>query len=1209
MKKIITLLFLITIGTTYAQVGVGTPLPDNSSQLDVVSNSKGVLIPRISLTNSTDATTITNGNVVSLLVYNTNTVVGDIAPGYHYWDGAKWQRIVSQEDIVNILNNDPDVLQDNGDGTFTHTAIDGTIVTFDANTTTLVDNGDGTYIFTNDNGDTITVDVIGDVVTNIQNQGDIYNELINVINANSDVLEDNGNGTFTHTAADGTIVTFDANTTTMNNNGDGTYTFTNANGDTITVDVIGDVVTNIQNQGDIYNELINVINANSDILQDNGDGTFTHTAADGTIVIFDANTTTMTNNGDGTYTFTNANGDTITVDVIGDVVTNIQNQGDIYNEIINVINANSDVLQDNGDGTFTHTAADGTIVTFDANTTTMTNNGDGTYTFTNANGDTITVDVIGDVVTNIQNQGDIYNEIINVINTNSDVLQDNGDGTFTHTAADNTVISFDITQTGTGDPNGNGTTGAAGSVYIDESTGDVWTFNGTLWINQNPITNEPWFGTDDNMGATDNTEDIYSLGNVGVGTASPGNDLHVAGGLRITLANNILPSNTYDITTTTSKLRFTYLPKGTFMELAGIGNQTHMALRIADANQQRIPNYSFLNDTNTGMSNINNAPDNLRFVTDGNERIRINELGNVGIGTMTPNERLEVNGKVRVNDLTGVDSDPLVNPDFIVAADDVTGELKAVSAASLAAVNEPWFGTDDNMGATENTEDIYTMGHVGIGISTPTPFSLHIQEGGNANIAIDSETGFESQIFFREQSVSKMKVAYAPSRDAIGIVDVGTNNLIMTAEASGNVGIGTATPNEKLEVNGKVRVSDLTGVDTDPLVNPDLIVTADDVTGELKAVSAASLASGNEPWFGAGPDTTLGTADDTGATDNTELMYHRGRVKITNGTNLNPNDLSLPGLPTGSSSALFNVHRDMNSDADYSILDNAVFISQLHNKPTNANPFSQSSTLSVFNRVEQSSAVNYNELRTQRLSTEHMGTGTVNELTSLEAQTVLNGTGTVSGELTGVNIVVGSGIGSTVNQMFAVKASLTAAGTSNDTYGFYYENGISTGAGIPTNGYGIYLEDIQGTNDYGIYQAGADDDNFFGGRIFADKLDGANLATDLVVTADFNTGELKSTTSSTIATTAAIRTETANYAVLADDATILIDATAGSVTVTLPTPVLGKKYVIKKIDATVNSMVLNGAGATIDGAATRTTTVPYQTFVLQNDGTNWFIIN
>jgi len=64
-------------------VGIGTLTPDKSSQLDVVANDKGILIPRVSLTSTTDAVTITNGNVNSLLVFNTNTQ-NDITPGYGY---------------------------------------------------------------------------------------------------------------------------------------------------------------------------------------------------------------------------------------------------------------------------------------------------------------------------------------------------------------------------------------------------------------------------------------------------------------------------------------------------------------------------------------------------------------------------------------------------------------------------------------------------------------------------------------------------------------------------------------------------------------------------------------------------------------------------------------------------------------------------------------------------------------------------------------------------------------------------------------------------------------------------------------------------------------------------------------------------------------------------------------------------------------------
>lgn len=90
MKKIsITLLLALSATCSYAQgVGIGTP-PNPSAMLDVSSTSRGLLAPRVTLTGTTDATTITNGNVTSLLVYNTATTA-DVVPGYYYWDGSLW---------------------------------------------------------------------------------------------------------------------------------------------------------------------------------------------------------------------------------------------------------------------------------------------------------------------------------------------------------------------------------------------------------------------------------------------------------------------------------------------------------------------------------------------------------------------------------------------------------------------------------------------------------------------------------------------------------------------------------------------------------------------------------------------------------------------------------------------------------------------------------------------------------------------------------------------------------------------------------------------------------------------------------------------------------------------------------------------------------------------------------------------------------------
>jgi hypothetical protein len=70
--------------------------PDASAILDLKSSSRGILIPRLALTGTTDNTTITTPSV-SLLVYNTATAgSGNLAvtPGFYYWSGTAWTRML-----------------------------------------------------------------------------------------------------------------------------------------------------------------------------------------------------------------------------------------------------------------------------------------------------------------------------------------------------------------------------------------------------------------------------------------------------------------------------------------------------------------------------------------------------------------------------------------------------------------------------------------------------------------------------------------------------------------------------------------------------------------------------------------------------------------------------------------------------------------------------------------------------------------------------------------------------------------------------------------------------------------------------------------------------------------------------------------------------------------------------------------------------------
>lgn len=96
MIRIIILVSIVLVfsKTSFSQnVGINNSgaNPDGSAMLDVNSTDKGVLIPRVSLTGTNDLTTISSP-ATSLLVFNTSTVTGvnGVFPSYYYFDGTKW---------------------------------------------------------------------------------------------------------------------------------------------------------------------------------------------------------------------------------------------------------------------------------------------------------------------------------------------------------------------------------------------------------------------------------------------------------------------------------------------------------------------------------------------------------------------------------------------------------------------------------------------------------------------------------------------------------------------------------------------------------------------------------------------------------------------------------------------------------------------------------------------------------------------------------------------------------------------------------------------------------------------------------------------------------------------------------------------------------------------------------------------------------------
>jgi len=99
MKHLIFIItFFVTILVSAQNVGVNSTgtIPDASAILDVESTDKGLLIPRVDITDLTTAAPVTTP-ATSLLVYNTNTTTGI---GYYYWDASKWVKLIDANTAI-----------------------------------------------------------------------------------------------------------------------------------------------------------------------------------------------------------------------------------------------------------------------------------------------------------------------------------------------------------------------------------------------------------------------------------------------------------------------------------------------------------------------------------------------------------------------------------------------------------------------------------------------------------------------------------------------------------------------------------------------------------------------------------------------------------------------------------------------------------------------------------------------------------------------------------------------------------------------------------------------------------------------------------------------------------------------------------------------------------------------------------------------------
>lgn len=127
--------------------------------------------------------------------------------------------------------------------------------------------------------------------------------------------------------------------------------------------------------------------------------------------------------------------------------------------------------------------------------------------------------------------------------------------------------------------------------------------------------------------------------------------------------------------------------------------------------------------------------------------------------------------------------------------------------------DEAWYGTDDNKPANLNTENIYSMGKVGIGTNSPSKrLSLYSTYNNGSDIISETDASRKIKHWFKNGSINwsigTPGSTAAPSNGfMIKNETVGRTDFTITRY--GKIGIGTVFPSELLDINGKTKTTSI----------------------------------------------------------------------------------------------------------------------------------------------------------------------------------------------------------------------------------------------------------------------------------------------------------------------------------------------------------------------------------------------------------------
>lgn len=210
------------------------------------------------------------------------------------------------------------------------------------------------------------------------------------------------------------------------------------------------------------------------------------------------------------------------------------------------------------------------------------------------------------------------------------------------------------------------------------------------------------------------------------------------------------------------------------------GDVTTTGSFIGPSGSAALPSYEFIGDPDTGL--FSPSANTLSISTSGIERLRVNNNGNIGIGTGSPSAQLHVIGTGTISSRLGINTNTYA-----------FSNLTASDNANLSVNSTLWVHNALQIGPTENAFD-YTwitnggaiFNTVGVGEKVDTPGNSVVMDTNGLVVNNAGGTG-------------------GTACELLG--DYGATikpNLIVDSNGNGpaRLGVGTGTPSVELHVNG-----------------------------------------------------------------------------------------------------------------------------------------------------------------------------------------------------------------------------------------------------------------------------------------------------------------------------------------------------------------------------------------------------------------------